>query len=179
MPKTPPKKAKRPAVSPEDQAMFMAALDGVTPLGARDRIAVPTPPPSPIKPVMLPPTQKLSVEGNGQQYTARAPGVSLSQVAELRTGKVRMEKTLDLHGETVAKAIEHLHAFLATSAREGWRTVLIIHGKGTHSEHGAPLREAVHHELLGACSGYVHALATASPADGGDGATCVVLRSGR
>lgn len=158
--------------------MFLSALDGVTPLGGRDRdrIAVPPAPPSPIKPIVLPPTVKLAVEGNGQQYTARAPGVSLSQVAELRTGKVRIEQTLDLHGDIVDKAIPKLHAFLQSATRSGFRTVLIVHGKGTHSDHGAPLREAVHNELLGACSGFVHALATAAPSDGGEGATCVVLR---
>ncbi|MCX5744082.1 MAG: Smr/MutS family protein [Proteobacteria bacterium] len=179
MRKPPPKKPKRPAVTPEEQAMFLAALDGVTPLGARDRIALPPAPPSVVKVVTLPPTVKLAVEGNGQQYTARAPGVSLSQVAELRSGRVRFDKTLDLHGELVEPALAHLREFLFQASREGWRTILVIHGKGLHSEHGAPLREAVHHELLGACSGFVHALATAAPSDGGEGATCVVLRGGR
>lgn len=171
MAKRSPTKAKKPAVSPEDQAMFLAALDGVTPLGTRDRIALPVPAPAPVKPSVLPPEQKLSVEGNGQQYTARAPGVSYAQVAELRTGRVRIEQTLDLHGETVAKAIVRLREFFHATTRSGFRTVLIVHGKGS-----GDLRDAVHHELLGACSGFVHALATAAPTDGGEGATTVVLR---
>src|SRR6185436_1129443 len=85
---------KRPAVSPEEQAMFLAALDGVTPLDGRDRIAVPPPPPSPVRVVELPPEVKLTVEGDGRAYTARAPGVSRAQLAELRGGKVRAEETL-------------------------------------------------------------------------------------
>jgi DNA-nicking Smr family endonuclease len=32
--------------------------------------------------------------------------------------------------------------------------------------------------LLGSLSGYVHALATAAPSDGGEGATYVMLRGG-
>ena len=62
----------------------------------------------------------------------------------------------------------------SSSAPRDRRCVLIIHGRGLHSEHGAPLREAVLAELLGPLSGFVHALATAAPADGGEGATYLV-----
>ncbi len=179
MAKGKPPRAKRPVVTPEDQAMFLAALDGVTPLGARDRLVVPPPPPSPVKRTVLPPIQALAIEGDGQRYAARAPGVSHAQIAQLRGGKVRAEQTLDLHGETVDQAIPKLHDFLAGALRTGFRSVLVIHGRGLHSEHGAPLREAVVHELLGPASGYVHALASAPPSDGGDGATLVMLRGGK
>jgi DNA-nicking Smr family endonuclease len=169
---------KRPLVSAEDQAIFLAAIEGTQPLNARDRIAVPPPPPSVVKVATLPATVKLTVEGDGQRYAARAPGVNRTQVAELRAGRIRADETLDLHGDTIAAAIPRLQAFLAIASRMR-RCVLIVHGKGTHSEHGAPLREAVLSELLAACSGYVHALATAAPADGGEGATYVLLRGAR
>src|SRR5262245_21094615 len=91
----------RPVVSPEDQALFLAAIDGAKPLDGGDRGAVPPPPPSPVRVVELPPQVKLAVEGNGQSYTARAPGVSRAQASELRNGKVRAEETLDLHGMTI------------------------------------------------------------------------------
>jgi DNA-nicking Smr family endonuclease len=94
----------------------------------------------------------------------------------MRTGKIRPTATLDLHGERVDAAIAKLRTFLVESSRTGHRCTLIVHGKGTHSEHGAPVREAVLSELLGACSGFVHALATAAASDGGEGATYVMLR---
>jgi DNA-nicking Smr family endonuclease len=169
---------KRPAVSVEEQALFLAAIEGTQPLVARDRVKVPPPPPSPVRVVEHPLEVKLVVEGDGTRYAARAPGVSRAQIAELRAGKLHVEETLDLHGDTVARGVERLRGFLAT-ARGVRRCVLIVHGKGTHSDHGAPLREAVVGELLGALSGYVHALATAAPAHGGEGATCVVLRGGK
>jgi DNA-nicking Smr family endonuclease len=169
---------KRPLVSSEDQALFFAAIEGTAPLANRDRSVVPPPPPSTVKVAVLPPTISLTVEGDGQRYAARAPGVNRAQLHELRAGKVRVEETLDLHGETVARGIELLHAFLATASRTR-RCVLVVHGKGTHSDHGAPLREAVLTELLGACSGYVHAFATAAPGDGGEGATYILLRGQR
>src|SRR5262245_38434196 len=139
---------KRPLVSMEEQALFLTAIEGTEPLAGRDRIKVPTPPPSGIKVAEPPPTVKLAVEGDGWRYTARAPGVSKSQTADLRAGKVRTEETLDLHGETVERATTRLREFLAIAASLR-RCVLIVHGKGTHSEHGAPLREAVVGELLG------------------------------
>jgi DNA-nicking Smr family endonuclease len=170
-------KSRRPAVTPEEQALFLAAIGGTTPLDKRDRIPVPPPPPSPVRVIELPAEVKLVVEGNGQQYTARAPGVSRAQLADLRAGKFHVEQTLDLHGETVEAGKQRLRELLVAAHRIGHRCVLVVHGKGTHSEHGAPLREAVLGDLLGELSGLVHALSTAAPSDGGEGATYVVLRS--
>jgi DNA-nicking Smr family endonuclease len=167
--------SKRPVLSPEDRAMFLAAIDGATPLPGRDRVPVPPPPPSPVRVVELPPAVRLTVEGDGRSYTARAPGVSRAQATELRAGKVRAEETLDLHGLTIDVGLARLREFVAAAARLR-RCVLIVHGRGLHSDHGAPLREAVLGELLGPLSGLVHALATAAPADGGEGATYLALR---
>jgi DNA-nicking Smr family endonuclease len=172
-------KPRRPAVTPEEQAMFLAAIGGTRPLGTRDRLPVPPPPPSPVRVVEPPAEVKLNIEGDGQAYAARAPGVSRAQLADLRAGKLHMEATLDLHGHTVEAGLAQLRETVVTSHRTGRRHLLIIHGKGTHSELGAPLREAVLHELLGPLSGLVHALATAAPADGGAGATYLVVRSPR
>jgi DNA-nicking Smr family endonuclease len=106
-------------------------------------------------------------------------GVSRSQLTALRAGKLHTEQTLDLHGHTVERGLQELREFLIGAHRIGRRCVLVIHGKGTHSEFGAPLREAVLAELLGPLSGLVHALATAAPPDGGEGATYIVVRSPR
>ncbi|MDQ3341912.1 MAG: Smr/MutS family protein [Myxococcota bacterium] len=165
-------------VSSEDQALFLAAIEGTQPLAARDRIPVPPPPPSIVRVAELPASISLTVEGDGQRYAARAPGVNRAQLHDLRAGKVHVEETLDLHGDTIERGLERLRTFLATATRMR-RCVLVIHGKGTHSEHGAPLREAVLSELLAACSGYVHAFASAAPQDGGEGATYILLRGQR
>jgi len=172
-------KSRRPVVSPEDQALFLAAIGGTTPLETRDRIPVPPPPPSPVRVAELPPAVALTVEADGPRYAARAPGVSRAQVAELRAGKVHAEEALDLHGHTVERGLQELREFLLAAQRVGRRCLLVIHGKGTHSDFGAPLREAVLGELLGPLSGFVRALATAAPSDGGEGATYIVLRGTR
>ena len=171
---------KRPLVSPEDQALFLEAVGGAMPLAGRDRDRVNIQAPKSVfKVVELPPEVKLAVEGDARSYVARAPGVSLQQVAQLRAGKLRAEQTLDLHGETIDKALGKLRAFLVEQQRMGRRNVLVVHGKGTHSEVGAPLREAVLAALLGELSGLVHALATAAQSDGGEGATYVMVRGGK
>lgn len=167
-------------VSSEDQALFLAAIEGTQPLPGhvRDRVPVPPPPPSTIRIVELPPAVSLTVEVDGRRYAARAPGVNRAQLHDLRAGKVHVEDTLDLHGDTVDRGVARLRDFLVTASRLR-RCVLVIHGKGTHSDHGAPLREAVLSALLGECSGLVHALASAAPRDGGEGATYVLLRGAR
>jgi len=172
-------KPRRPVVSPEDQALFLEAIDGAKPLDTRDRIAVPRPPAAVVRIADLPPVVALTVEGDGRRYGARAPGVSRAQLSELRAGKLRAVETLDLHGLTVEAGRQQLREFLVAAHRSGRRCVLIVHGKGTHSDHGAPLREAVLVELLGPLSGLLHAMASAAPSDGGDGATYVMLRSPR
>jgi DNA-nicking Smr family endonuclease len=177
--KTSGTRGKRPILAPEDEALFRDAMGDVTPLGARDRVPPPKPPPSVVKVEVLPPEVKLTVDGDGQRYAARAPGVSVAQIADLRAGKVHSGATLDLHGQTVAPALAQLRQFLLEARRTGHRCVLVIHGRGLHSEHGAPLREAVLGELLGPLSGLVHALASAAPVDGRDGATYVMLRGVR
>lgn len=174
---------KRPALSAEDQALFLEAVRGARPLDERDRVAVPPPPPSPGRMFDLPPTASLTVEGDGQRYAARSQGVSRAQVAQLRAGKIHVEETLDLHGDTVERGVKRLREFVASASRMR-RCVLVIHGKGLHSDAPgflaqAPLREAVLAELLGPLSGLVHAFATAAPAHGGEGATSILLRGAR
>jgi len=172
-------KSRRSALSAEDQALFLAAVDGARPLTGRDRVRVPPAPESVVRVAELPPKVALAVEGDGRRYAARAPGVSKAQVAELRAGKVRVDETLDLHGETVDAGLQKLRDLFVRVHRTGRRCILIVHGKGLHSDAGAPLREAVVGELLGPLSGMVYALCTAAPAAGGEGATYVIVRGPR
>src|SRR5262249_52450646 len=124
------------------------------------------------------PEVKLVVEGDGRSYTARAPGVSRSQASELRGGKVRAEETIDLHGMTVEVALGRLREFVA-SAVQLRRCVLIVHGRGLHSEHGAPRGGGGPPALRAPPAGRGPAGAPAAPADGGEGATYLVLRGPR
>ncbi|MEZ4402649.1 MAG: Smr/MutS family protein [Kofleriaceae bacterium] len=169
-------KPPRPRVSPEDEALFMGAIAGATPLTGRDRV-----PPVPVKTKLvpveaLPPRQDLALDGTEDDVVARAPGVNRAQIAELRRGLVRAEATLDLHGLTTAAAALALDRFLLESVRCRRRCVLIIHGKGLHSDGVGVLRQFVLAHLTGPASGLIHALAPAHPRDGGAGASYVMVR---
>jgi DNA-nicking Smr family endonuclease len=178
--KQPARKAKRPAVTPEEEALFLQAIDGATPLSGRDRVR-PIPQKSAvvvpsISRSALPPRRALTLEVESGRVSGRAEGVNRSQVSALRSGKVRVEATIDLHGDTVSAALPRLEKFLLDAARDRRRCVLVVHGKGLHSDGVAVLRDAVQLALGDEMSGLVHAFTTASPADGGDGATCVMVR---
>ncbi|MBZ0230841.1 MAG: Smr/MutS family protein [Deltaproteobacteria bacterium] len=172
----PARKAKRPAVSPEDEALFLQAIDGATPLAGRDRVR-PTPQKSAVVvPSVLPPRRTLTLDTDDGRVSGRAEGVNRAQVSALRAGKVRVEATLDLHGDTVSVARPRLEKFLSDAARDRRRCVLVIHGKGLHSDGVAVLRDAVWSALAGELSGLVQAFTIAAPADGGEGATAIMVR---
>lgn len=159
--------------------MFMGAIDGVVPMsgGARDRVKLVPEKVAILPRQVVPPQRTLTIEGSAGDVAARAPGVNRAQIAELRRGGVRGEATLDLHGRTVAEATPALEHFLLESARLHRRCVLVIHGKGLHSDGVAVLRDHVVSQLVGPLSGLVHAFAPAAPADGGAGASYVMVRA--
>jgi DNA-nicking Smr family endonuclease len=175
-----PRRPKKPAVSPEEQAMFMDAIEGTVPMTGRDRVAArpePIAPPRPVVREVVPTPQALALDAGGEQLAARAPGVNRAQVAELRRGRVRPEATLDLHGFTVDEGDVALRRFLADAQRLRRRCVLVVHGRGLHAGGVSVLRDSVVGALTGSLSGYVHCLSTAAPADGGAGATYVMVKS--
>ena len=84
------------------------------------------------------------------------------------------EATIDLHGKTAAEAEADLGRFLAACSREGLEKVLIIHGKGNHSENEGIMTDLVRRVLensdLAARFGFE------DRQHGGRGATWVILR---
>ena len=96
-------------------------------------------------------------------------------VEQLPPQSLRIEDNLDLHGLKREEALENLRFFLRKASQEGTRKVLVVHGKGLHSEKGKPvLKTAVEQELRRLT--FVEAFGSAERRDGGDGATWVVLK---
>jgi len=91
-----------------------------------------------------------------------------------RLVRMRPEASVDLHGLPEAEAIGRLEAFLEGCRRSGLRKVLVVHGKGLHSESVPVLARAVARFL----ERYPAAGRTgrADKRDGGSGATWVILR---
>ena len=92
-----------------------------------------------------------------------------------------MERTtaddeLDLHGMLQDEALTSLKFFLRDAQREGCRKVLVIHGKGLHSENRrAVLKDAVRQALMK--DSHVAAWGEASRKEGGQGASWVWLNA--
>jgi DNA-nicking Smr family endonuclease len=118
------------------------------------------------------------VEDDGESWSGRAGGVDRRMLRKLRAGSVPVEAELDLHGLTRAAAAPALERFLAAARAAGRRCLLVIHGRGLHSEGGsAALRPVVRQALIGGASaGAVLAFTSAPPALGGSGATLIYLR---
>lgn len=96
----------------------------------------------------------------------------------LRRGEYSIQGNLDLHGLTRAEAKEALIRFVEKSRWEGKRCVLVIHGRGLHSDDQIPvLKQGVQRWLTrGRLGSQVLAFASARPHDGGAGAVYVLLR---
>jgi DNA-nicking Smr family endonuclease len=84
------------------------------------------------------------------------------------------DATIDLHGLTRDEAWTALEAFFQDARARGFCKVIIIHGKGNHSQGGAILRHAVR-DFVERCS-FAGESGYGSASFGGSGATWVLLK---
>ena len=103
---------------------------------------------------------------------------ALSKPGERRR-RLRAKKpdaTLDLHGKTRDEAWRFMDEFFRLSRRQGLEKVLIIHGKGNHSGGEAALKRVVR-DYIERCA-FAGESGQAAAAEGGSGATWVLLKNG-
>jgi DNA-nicking Smr family endonuclease len=91
-----------------------------------------------------------------------------------RPASLPIDDEIDLHGLTVEESLAATGRFIEAGLAAGYRKVLIVHGKGLHSQNGGVLGAAVRrfiekHPDTGA-------MGTPKQRDGGSGALWVVLR---
>lgn len=79
---------------------------------------------------------KYPPDGNAAGRDAAGPRAKNDQTTHSAFLKMRHEAELDLHGMTSAQASAAIDEFLDNAHRCGIHKVLIIHGKGLHSESG-------------------------------------------
>lgn len=96
---------------------------------------------------------------------------------DLRRGRTRPERTLDLHGRRAEDAHAAVRAFVLAAQQEGLRCVAIVTGKGTGEAGGVLRRELPHWLNAPPLRGLI--LAIAHPHRANTGAVHLLLRRKR
>lgn len=96
---------------------------------------MPSAPPSPKPPVARPAELQIGIP---------AGGIDGKRWRDLRRGRTRPERTLDLHGSRAQDAHAAVRRFLREAQADGLRCVAIVTGKGSSAEGGVLKRELPH-----------------------------------
>ena len=181
----------------EDQKLFEQAMRGVVPLSRSDRTrraaSVPDTAPSRAASVarsrredaladadlaeLVAGPGKLTVDEAGEVMSGRAAGIDRRLLRRLRDGEFAIDAEIDLHGMTRDQAVAALERTLRRAFGHGRRAMLVIHGRGLNSSTEGPvLKDAVKRALCEGPARLVLAFTSAPPAQGGPGATVVLLR---
>ncbi len=194
-PVTPPPQCPANPAPLDEEALFLNAVAGVTPLAprARERVAGPAPA-VPARPVTNSDAEALAelddlVNGqapfditDGDDYIeGAAVGIDPRLVRRLRAGEFTYQAHLDLHGMTSDEARGAVEAFLTRAYQDGKRCVLIIHGRGRNSKDQIPVLKGRLTVWLarGQWARWILAFTSARACDGGAGALYVLLRRHR
>jgi DNA-nicking Smr family endonuclease len=187
-----PPARRRRTVTEEEASLWrrFVAAAGVTPLRPAED---PSPDPSPQHPEHEPDdaaASPLPRERERHRVKAAPPptpadlaigvppgGLDRKRWDDLRRGRMRPERTLDLHGHRADEAHDAVRRFVLGAQAEGLRCVAIVTGKGT-GETGGVLRRALPHWLNAPpLRGLI--LAIAHPHRANTGAVHLLLRRNR
>ncbi|HBT82891.1 MAG: hypothetical protein A2091_07745 [Desulfuromonadales bacterium GWD2_61_12] len=138
--------APPPLPPPTEEELFLSALNGITAV-FRDEL------PAEVEPQASPRRMKL-----------------------VRQGKLFPEATLDLHGLTRDEARLRTRHFLDNSVHHGFKTVLLITGRGLRSPEGPVLRDELERYLSHDAAAWVAEWGRAPGNLGGEGALVVFLK---
>lgn len=102
--------------------------------------------------------------------------LAVNRLRQLRTGAIRIDLELDLHGLTREEALVSLAHFIMGAYNRAQKAVLVITGKGNNSPGEPVLQGAVSSWLREAGKGMVAEFAPAPRQMGGSGAFVVFLK---
>jgi DNA-nicking Smr family endonuclease len=139
-------------LSEADRALWRAYAAEIVPLPGRALPAAPAPvPPPPVAPPVAPAIAVPPPPAPGRAWTppdialnAPPSGLDDRRWRDLRRGRIRPERTIDLHGRRAQEAHAAVQAFLADAYAEGLRCVAVITGRGSTAEGGVLRRELPH-----------------------------------
>ena len=172
---------------PDEQELLREALEGVAPLQSHNRVVHQRRKPPPVASQRLADEARVledslsdehpldSTLESGDELIYLRRGLAKNVMRKLRRGQWVVQDEIDLHGMRSEPARELLVGFLNQAMRKGYRCVRVVHGKGHRSPNREPVlkRKMAHwlqqrDEVLAYCP--------APAADGGSGATVVLLK---
>ncbi len=109
-----------------------------------------------------------------ENFTDKDAGRGTSGKQSYDPSRMKIDDVIDLHGLTIPEARDVLDVFFEEASREGFRKVLVIHGKGNHSKNG-PVLEPWLKKYLDSCR-KAGKTGKADKKHGGSGATWVIIR---
>ncbi len=181
----------RRSLTPEDEALWRRVSATVRAMPGRVAQVLASPEPSLGSPRVAAPARAGAKPPAPQPArVAREPialvaGLDRGWDRRLATGSIIPDRTLDLHGHTLASAHAALDAGLDRAIRAGDRVVLLVTGRPPRKESERPhARGAIRSQIadwlaLSRHAGRIAAVRGAHPRHGGQGALYVILRRHR
>ncbi len=171
----------------DEQALFWAEMEGVTPLTTSDQVvAFQREPISAAQLARQAAAQAVEEEAllTSVEIVPLAPedvlgwmrgGMQHGVYKNLRLGKYSLDARLDLHGLSVEQSRVALLQFIQDCQRSNIRSALVLHGKGLHSQPFRGLLKCYVAAWL-PCLPEVLAFHSALPQHGGTGAVYLLLK---
>jgi DNA-nicking Smr family endonuclease len=135
-------------LSEADRALWRAYAAEVAPLPGRE---LPPDPASAAAPAVPSPAAPAAPPPPAPRWAPPAIAVNTPPAGlderrwrDLRRGRIRPERTIDLHGRFAQEAHGAVRAFLADAYADGLRCVAVITGRGSSPEGGVLRRELPH-----------------------------------
>jgi DNA-nicking Smr family endonuclease len=123
-------------------------------------------------------SEELNVTNLPEYMEGFTEGTSPLTMEKLRKGDFSVEKSLDLHGYDLEEAALLFEDFIKRAVKTGLHCVKVIHGRGLKSREGPVLKESLKNWIVRAMHRkWVTAFASCAMANGGPGATSILLRT--
>jgi DNA-nicking Smr family endonuclease len=178
-------KPEKKAVVEDERDLFLRSMSGVKRLSpeqpAQKKKQAVKPAPSKVdeedKRLFAESVKKMDV-----RFVDEIPGVhplrptAVNRMRQLKSGAIRIDLELDLHGMTRDEALESMKHFITGAYNRGQKAVLVITGKGNNSPGEPVLQAAVMSWLRESGKKMVAEFAPAPHQLGGSGALVVFLK---
>ncbi len=175
----------------EESALFLEAVGGVAPVKVKAQRVDPQ---SPARPAidraseeaesltrlaeLVTQEQVFEVTEDGERVEGHVRGFDARVLKRLKAGEFVVDLSVDLHGLKKEEAQKVVDQTIARARVAGHRCVVIVTGRGLHSEELVPVLKLEVPAWLtrGRSAKQVLAFCSAPPKHGGVGALCVLLR---